>query len=227
MITSNVDLNSNSEEETPDGDGEDQRNQGLPQISIDDLGKSFDEKKKHSSAQFPSNNRNNIPLTHFSPKKADTSQQKQSMSGTGQLEDVLEDDRDEEDEDTPQQFTLGPTEATMHLNQKNEPTIVADMIKHNQLISDISLKELELEQYISHEHQQQIEEQKIQAASNTVTTNAGKDGTAPEFFKPPTITANYSQMTHTTVIDQKEGDRTADDEREMQDFEDKMDALLE
>ena len=34
-------------------------------------------------------------------------------------------------------------------------------------------------------------------------------------------------MTHTTVIDQKDGDRTAEDEQELQDFEDKMDELLE
>ena len=67
MITSNVDLN--SDEETPDGDDRDRG--GLPQISVDNLGESFDGKKKHSSAQIPLNQRNNIPLTRFSPKKAD------------------------------------------------------------------------------------------------------------------------------------------------------------
>ena len=67
MITSNVDLN--SDEETPDG--EDQRDRGgLPQISVDNLGESI-ELKKHSSAQIHLNQRNNIPLTRFSPQKAD------------------------------------------------------------------------------------------------------------------------------------------------------------
>ena len=40
----------------------------------------------------------------------------------------------------------------MPLPKKADSTVVTDIEKHSKLISDISLKALDLEQYISHEH---------------------------------------------------------------------------
>ena len=105
MITSNVDLNS-SKSGTPDSEKLDDKDRNLssaPVISVVDLqdesNNNNEMKKKHFTPdKMYSNNRNNIPLIHISPKKAEINynKSKSSMQGTGQLEDVLEEIHEEE-----------------------------------------------------------------------------------------------------------------------------------